>query len=160
MFFGAWYVSWFLYLLPVWSWASHSSFLWLSFLICFRCSVTQLYPTLCNLMDCSMPGFPVFYHLPELARTHVHWVDDAIQPSPPLSPPSPPAFNLSQHQGLFQWVSSSHQMAKVLELQLQQQSSNEYSGLVSFRTDCVDDLVIQEILKSLLQHHSLKASIC
>ena len=72
-------------------------------------------------MDCSMPGFPVLHHLLKLAQIHVHWLSDAIQPSHPLSSPSP-AFNLSQHQGLFQWVGSSHQMAKVLELQLQYQS--------------------------------------
>ena len=72
-------------------------------------------------MDCSTSGFPVLLHLPELAQSHIHWCD-AIQPSHPLSPPSPPAFNLSQHQGLFQWVSSSQQVAQVLELQLQHQS--------------------------------------
>ena len=72
-------------------------------------------------MDCSMPGFPVLYYLPEFAQTHVHRVGDVIQPSHPLSPPSP-AFNLSQHQDVFQWVSSSHQVVKVLELQLQHQS--------------------------------------
>ena len=66
--------------------------------------------------------FPVFHHLPELAQTHVHWFGDAMQPSPPLSSSSPPAFNLSQHQGLFKWVSSSHQVVEVLELQLQYQS--------------------------------------
>ena len=82
-------------------------------------SVAQLYMTLCNPMDCSTPGFPVHHQLPELAQTHVHWVSDAIQPSHPLSSPSPPAFNLAQHPGLFQWVSSSHQVAKVLEFQLQ-----------------------------------------
>ena len=71
-------------------------------------------------MDCSTPGLPVHHQLPELAQTHVHWVGDAVQPSHPLLSPSP-AFNLSQHQGLFQWVSSSHQMAKVLGLQLQHQ---------------------------------------
>ena len=70
-------------------------------------------------MDCSIPGFPVHHYLPEFAQTHVHWVSDAIQPSHPLSSPSPPTFNLSQHQGLFQWVSSLPQMAKVLEFQLQ-----------------------------------------
>ena len=86
------------------------------------CSVAQLCLTLCNPTDSSMPGFPVLHYLLEFAQTHVHWVDDAIQPSHPLSPPSPPALNLSQHQGLFQWVSSLHQMAKVLELQLQHQS--------------------------------------
>ena len=72
-------------------------------------------------MDCSTLGFPVLHHLLELDQTHVHWVGDAIQPSHPLSSPSPPAFNLSQHQGLFKWVSSSHQVAKVLEFQLQHQ---------------------------------------
>ena len=84
-------------------------------------SVTQLFPILCDLMDCSMPGFPVHQQLPELAQTHIHWVDDAIQPSHLLLYPSPPAFNLSQHQGLFQWVSSSHQVAKVLDFQFQHQ---------------------------------------
>ena len=73
-------------------------------------------------MDCSMPDCPVLHYLLEFAQTHVHWVSDAIQPSHPLSSPSPPAFSLSQHQGLFQWVSSSHQVAKVLEFQLQHQS--------------------------------------
>ena len=83
---------------------------------------TQLCPALCDTMNCSMPGLPVHHQLPEFTQTHVHWVSDAIQPSHPLSSPSPPAFNLSQHQGLFQWVSSSHQVAKVLEFQLQHQS--------------------------------------
>ena len=85
-------------------------------------SVAQLCPTLCDPRDWSTPGFPVHQQLPELARTHVHRVSDAIQSSHPLSSPSPPAFNLSQHQGLFKWVSSSHQVAKVLEFQLQHQS--------------------------------------
>ena len=76
-------------------------------------SVAQSCPILCHPMDCSMPGFPVHYQLPELTQTHVHWLGDAIQPSHPLSSPSPPAFNISQHQGIFQWVSSSHQVAKV-----------------------------------------------
>ena len=88
----------------------------------FISSVTQLYPTLCDPMDCSIPGFPVHHQLPELTQTHVHPVRDAIQPSHPLSSPSPLAFNHSQHQGLFQWVSSLHQVAKVLEFQLQHQS--------------------------------------
>ena len=73
-------------------------------------------------MDCSIPGFPVHHQLSELAQTHVHQIGDAIQPSHPLLSPSPPAFNLYQHQGLFQLVTSSHQVAKILELQLQQQS--------------------------------------
>ena len=85
------------------------------------CSVAQSCLTLCDPMDCSMPGFPILHHLPELAQTHVHWVGDVTQPSHPLSSPSP-AFNLSQHQDLFRWVSSSHQVAQVLEFQLQHQS--------------------------------------
>ena len=85
-------------------------------------SVAQSCPTLCNPMDCSTPGLPVHHQLPEFTHTHVHWVHDAIQPSHPLSSPSPPAFNLSQHQGIFQGVSSSHQVAKGLEFQLQHQS--------------------------------------
>ena len=84
-------------------------------------SVTLSYLTLCDPMDCSTPGLPVHYQLLEFSQTQVHQVGDAIQPSHPLSSPSPPAFNLSQHQGLFQWVSSSHQVAKVLEFQLQHQ---------------------------------------
>ena len=86
------------------------------------CSVTQLCLTLCDRMDCSMPGFPVLHQLLEPAQTHVHRVGDAIQPSHPLSSPSPPALNLSQHQGLFQGVSSSHQVVKVLEFQFQRES--------------------------------------
>ena len=85
-------------------------------------SVAQLCPTLCDPMDCSMPDFPVHHQLLKLAQTHVHWVNDALQPSHPLSSPSPPAFNLSQDQGLFKWVSSSHQVTKVSEFQLQHQS--------------------------------------
>ena len=86
------------------------------------CSGAQSCPALCNPIDCSMPGLPVLHHLQEFAQTHIHWVSDAIQPSHPLLSPSPPAFHLSQHQGLFHWVGSSHQVAKVLELQLQHQS--------------------------------------
>ena len=85
-------------------------------------SVTQSCPTLCDPMNCSTPGLPVHHQLPESTQTHVHWVGDAIQPSHPLSSPSPPALNLSQHQGLFKWVSSLHQVGKVLEFQLQHQS--------------------------------------
>ena len=81
-------------------------------------SVTQVCPALCSPMDCSIPGFPVLRYLPKFAQTHVHRINDAIQPSSPLLPPSPLALNLSQHQSLFQWVSSSHQVAKVLKLQL------------------------------------------
>ena len=82
-------------------------------------SVAQSCMTLCYPMDCSMPGFHVHHQHPELTQTHVHWISDAIQPPHPLSSPSPPTFNLSQHQGLFQCVSSSYHMAKVLEFQLQ-----------------------------------------
>ena len=95
-------------------------------------SVAQSRLTLCDPMDCSTPGFPVHHQLPELAQTHVHRVGDAIQPTHPLSSPSPPAFNLSQHQGFFQWVSSSHQVAKVLEFQHQ-----SFQWL--FRTDLLQD---------------------
>ena len=92
------------------------------FIFSLNCSVSKSCLTPCDPMDCSVPGFSVLHYLPELAQTHVHWVGDAIQPSHPLSSPSPPAFNLSQHQGLFKWVSSSHQVGTVLELQLQHQS--------------------------------------
>ena len=85
-------------------------------------SVIQSCPTLCDPIDCSTPGLPVHHQLLEFIQTHVHRVGDAIQPSHPLSSPSPPAFHLSQHKGLFRWVSSSHQVAKVLEFQLQHQS--------------------------------------
>ena len=76
-------------------------------------SVAQSCPTPCNPMNHSMPGLPIYHQLPEIIQTHAHWVSEAIQPSHPLSSPSPPALSLSQHQGLFQWVSSSHQVAKV-----------------------------------------------
>ena len=105
----------------------------------------QLCPTLWDPMDCSTPVFPVHHQLPELAQTHVHWVGDAIQPSHPLLPPSPPALNLSQHQGLFQWVGSSHQVAKVLELQLQRQSFQWI-----FRTDFLYDFFIQLFSETIL----------
>ena len=122
-------------------------------------SVAQSCPTLCDPMNCSTPVLPVHHQLPEFTKTRVHWVDDAIKPSHPLSSPSPPALNLSQHQGLFKWVSSSHQVAKVLEFQLQISPSNEHPGLISFRMDRLDLLAGQETLKSLPQHHSSKASI-
>ena len=85
-------------------------------------SVAQSCPTLCNPLNRSTPGLPVHYRLLEFAQTHVHWVGDAIQPSHPLLSPAPPLLNLSQHQGLFKWVSSSHEVAKGLEFQLQHQS--------------------------------------
>ena len=109
-------------------------------------SVTQSCPTLCNPMDCSMPGFPVHHQLPELTQTHVHWVSDPIQPSHPLSSPSPRAFSLSQHQGL-------HQMAKVsvLPMNIQDWFPLGCTGWISLQS--------KELSKSLLQHHSSKASI-
>ena len=110
-------------------------------------------------MHGSMPGFPVHHRLPELAQHHVHPVSDNIQPSHPLSSPSLPAFNLSQHQGLLQWVSSLHQVAKVLELQLQHQFFHEYLGMISFRIHWFDFLAVQGTLKNLLQHNNLKASV-
>ena len=122
-------------------------------------SVAQFCVALCDPIDCSMPGFPVHHQLPELAQTHVHRVGDAIQPSPLQSSPSPPALNLSQHQGLFQWVNSSHQVAKILEFSFSISPSSEYSGLISFRHDWFDLLAVQGTLKSLFQHHSSKASV-
>ena len=85
-------------------------------------SVAQLCPILCDAMNYSMPGLPVHHQLLEFTQTHVHWVGDTIQPSHPLSSPSPPALNPSQHQGLFQWVSFLHLVTKVLEFQLQHQA--------------------------------------
>ena len=130
----------------------HSSHVWLFKLIYQSVQfslVTQSCLTLCDPMNCSTPGLPVHHQLPEFTQTHVHRVGDAIQPSHPLTPPSPRAFSLSQHQGLFQWVSSSHQVARVRELQLQHQSFSEYSGLVSFKIDWFDLLALQGTLKSL-----------
>ena len=126
-------------------------------------SVTQSCLTLSDPMNCSTPGLPVHHQLLESTQTHVlthvHWVSDAIYPSHPLSSPSPPALNLSQHRGLFIWVSSSHQVAKVLEFNFSFSPSNEHPGLISFRMDWLDLLAAQGTLKSLLQHHSSKASI-
>ena len=100
-------------------------------------SVSQSRPTLCDPVDYSMPDFPVHHHLLQPAQTHVHRVADAIQPSHPLSSPSPPAFNLSQHQGLFHWISSYHEVVKVLEFQLQHQSFQ-----CIFRTDFLYDWLV------------------
>ena len=110
-------------------------------------------------MDCSTPGSPVHHQLPEFTQTHVHWVSDAIQPSHPLSSPSPPAFNLSQHHSLFKWVSYSNQVAKVLEFQLQHQFFQWTLRTDFFRMYWLDLLAVQGTLKSLLQHHSSRASI-
>ena len=123
------------------------------------CSVSKSCLTLCNPMDCSISGFPVLNYTPEFAQTHVLRVNDDIESSHPWSLPSSPVLNLSQHQDLFHWVDSSHQVAKVLEFQLQYQSFNEHSGLISFRIDWFDLLAVQGNLKSLLQCHNSKASV-
>ena len=114
-------------------------------------SVAQSCPTLCDPMNSSMPGLPVHHQLPEFTQTHVHQVSDAIQPSHPLSSPSPPALNLYHHQGIFKWVSSSHEVAKVLEFQLQHQSFQP--GLISFRMDWLDLLAVQGLSRTTVQKH-------
>ena len=134
---------------------AHTSLHFLSFIPYFNqcCSGTLFSTSLkYSSLPCPSPS-------PGACSTHVHWVGDTIQPSHPLSSPSPFAFSLFQHQGLFQWVSSWHQVAKVLELQFSISPSNEYSGLISFRIDWLDLLAVQGILKNLLQHHNWKASI-
>ena len=122
-------------------------------------SAAQLCPTLCHLIDCSTPGFPVHHQHPKLAQIHVHQVSDTIQPPHPLLSPSPLALNLSQHQDFFQWVSSSHQAAKYWSFNFSNSSSNLYSGLISFRINLFHLLAAHGTLKNLLQHHSSKASI-
>ena len=103
-----------------------------------------------------MPDLAV--QLPQFTQTHVHWVSDAIQPSHPQSSPSP-AFNLSQHQGLFKWVRSLYQVPKYWSFSFSISPSSEFSGLISFSIDWLDLIAVQGTLKSLLQHHSSKASI-
>ena len=122
-------------------------------------SVAQSCPTLCGPRDCSTPGLPVHHQLLELAQTHVHRVGDAIQPSHPLSPPSPPAFSLSQHQGLFQELVLHIRWPKYWSFSFSISPSSEYSALISFRMDWLDLLAVQGTHRSLLQHHSSKASI-
>ena len=116
-------------------------------------SVTQSCLTFCDPMD-----FPVHHQLPEFTQSHVHWVGDAIQPSHPLSSPSPPTFNHSQHQGLFKWILYIR-WPKYWSFSFSISPSNEYSGLISFRMDWFDLLAVQGTLKSLLEHHNSKASI-
>ena len=121
------------------------------------CSVARTCLTLHNPMDCITPGFPVLHHLSELAQTHVHRVGDAIQPSHPLSSPSPPAFNLSTNR-----VFSNESVLRIRWPEYWSFSishSNDYSGLISFRMDWFELLEVPGILKSLLQHHSSEASI-
>ena len=110
-------------------------------------------------MNCSIPGFPVHHQLLELVQTHVHQIGDAIQPSHPLSSLSPPAFNLSQHQVFSNESVLRIRWPKYWSFSFSISPSNEYSGLISFRMDCLDLLAVQGTLKSLLQHHSSKASI-
>ena len=122
-------------------------------------SVSQLCLTLCDPMNPSTLGLHLHHQLLEPAQTHVHRVSDAIQTSHPLSSPSPPTFNLSQHQSLFKWVSSSPQVVKVLEFQLQHQNFQRIFRTDFSSMDWLDLLAVQGTLKSLLQHHSSKASI-
>ena len=110
-------------------------------------------------MDCSTPGLPIHHQLPEFTQTHFHWVSDAIQPSHPLSYPSPPTFNLSSNR-----VFSSESVLRirwpnVWSFSFNITPSSEHSGLISFRMDCLDLLAVHGTLRSLLQHHSSKASI-
>ena len=114
---------------------------------------------LCNPMNRSMPGLPVHHQLPEFTETHVHRVSDAIQPSHPLSSPSPPAPNPSQRYGLSNELTRPLRWPKYWSFSFNISPSNEYPGLISFRMDWLDLLVVQGMLKSLLQHHSSKPSI-
>ena len=122
-------------------------------------SVTQLCPTLWDHTDCSTSAFPVHHHLLELAQTHGHRVSDAIQPSHPLPSPSHSAFNLSQHLVFSNELVLCIRLPKYLSFSFSISPSNEYSGLFSFRIEQFDCLEVQGTLKSLLQHHSSKASI-
>ena len=121
------------------------------------CLVAQSCPALCDPMDCSIPGFTVLYHLPELAQTHVRWVGDAIQPSHSLSSPSPPAFSLTQYQGFSNESVLHIRWPKYWSFSFSISPSNDYSGLISFRMDWFDLLAVQGTLKSL--NHSLKHNI-
>ena len=121
-------------------------------------SVTQLCPTLCDPTDCSTPGLPVHHQLLECSQTHVHYVGDAIQPSHPLLSPSPPAFNLSQHQGLFKWVSSLHLVAKILEFQLQHQSFQGTFRTVLIQMKKKKKEREEERFSNLFQHNSKQTS--
>ena len=115
---------------------------------CF--SVAKSCLNICDPMDCSTPACLVFHCLLEFAQTHVHWVSDTIQQSHPLSPPAPPALNISQHQDLFQWVCSSHQVAKYWSFSFRINRFDECSGFISFKIDWFDPLAVQGTLKTLL----------
>ena len=121
------------------------------------CSVAQSCLTLYDLKDCSTPGFPVLYHLPESAQTLLHWLDDDTQTSHLPLPPSPPTLNLFQHQGLFQWVGI--MWPKYWSFSFSISLSNKYSALISFRIDWFDLFTVLGTAKGLLQHHSSKAWI-
>ena len=122
-------------------------------------SVTHLCPTLCDTMDCSTPGFPVHHQLPELAQTHVHPVHDAIQPSHLLSSPSSIFPNIRVFSNESVLCIRPNMWPKYWSFSFRSSSSNEYSGLISFRIDWFDLLAVQGTLKSILQHHSSKASV-
>jgi len=129
-------------------------FIWLFTIFQFS-SAAQSCLTLCDPMNRSTPGLPVHHQLPEFTQTHIHQVGDAIQPSHPLSSPSPPAPNPSQHQGLFQWVRWPKYWSFIFSIS----PSNEHPGLISFRMDGLDLLAVQGTLMSLLEHHCSKTSI-
>ena len=122
-------------------------------------TVAQLCPTLCDPMDGNTPGFPVFHHLPDFAQTQVHWVSDAIQPSHPLLPPSPPAFSLSQHQGLFQWVSGLHLVDEVIGVSASASVLMNIQDWFPLGLTGWISLQFKGFSKSLFQHYSLKASV-
>ena len=131
------------------------------------CSVAWSCPTLCNPMDCSVPGFPVLYHLLEFAQTHVHWVSDTIQPSYPLSPPPPPAVNISKHQSLFQvsWLfvpgeqESAPRISKEIEVEnvwLEDQSEKNIKGLETTETYHIIGNITSVLISMLLEIKCLK----
>ena len=122
-------------------------------------SVAQSCPTLCNPMNCSTPGLPVHHQLPEFTQTHIHRVSDAIQPSHPLSSPSPLAPNPFQHQSLFSESTLRMMWPTYWSFSFSISLSKEHPGMISFRMDGLDLLAVQGTLKSLLQHHSSKAAI-
>ena len=125
----------------------------------YCCSVTKSYPTLCDPMNCSTPGFPVLHYFPELAQTHVHWVSDVIQLSHPLLSPSSPALNLSWPASVSSNESALHiRWSKYWSFSFSISPSNEHSGLISFRMDWFDILAVWGTLQNLLQHHRSKAS--
>ena len=128
-------------------------------MLCCCCSVSQSCLTLCDTMDCSAPGLPVPHHLPKYAQVHVHCIGDAIQPSHPLMPSSPPALSLSQHRDFSKELAFHIRKPKHWSFGFSISPSNEYSGLISLKIDWFDLLVVRGTLRSLFQHQSSKASI-